>query len=90
MFVLLKLTAFGLIVAAADTTDPVQIVNYANKATGLVVLVVIVFGAIKGWWVPGYQYKKIVQERDQFLDLALKSQETSSRALDAAEKVISK
>lgn len=86
LFGILKLTTLGLLFAAADTGQ--DWFSYANRVTGFVILVGIAIGAYRGWWVPGWRYKEIKDERDKLLDLALKSQETSHRALNTAEKVI--
>lgn len=85
------LAGFGILeglVYAADEAAPLDIINYADKITGIAVLIVIAYGAIKQWWVPGREYRRIVQERDRLLDLVLKSQEVGQRALETVEKVI--
>lgn len=88
---MIKLAAvFYATIAAGATSSPDDIYNYANKTTGIVLLVVIVYGAIKEWWVTGRQYKRIVTERDQLLDLLLKQQEITQKGLETAEKVIKK
>lgn len=82
---MLKLMPLALAVGEA----PIDFLNLADKATGIVLLVVIGFGAYKRWWVPGTQYREIVNERDKLLDIVLKSQSIGTRALETAEKVIS-
>lgn len=85
---MIRLAAVFYSIAASSPSSPDELYNYANKTTGIVLLVIIVYGAIKEWWVTGRQYKRIVVERDQLLDLLLKQQEITQKGLETAEKVI--
>jgi len=79
---------FAFLSAASDEVSTYY--KYADKLTTVVILVFVVVGAYRGWWVPGPHYKRILNERDKLLDLALASQEVGHKALNAVEKVMDK
>jgi hypothetical protein len=42
-----------------------DVIDYTNKITVGVLLVVIVIGAYREWWVTGKQYHRVVAELDR-------------------------
>ena len=49
-------------------------------------LIVILMGGAKGWWVFGRQYEDVVKQRDRLLEIALEAAETANRAASVAEQ----
>ena len=45
----------------------------------------ITFAFIKGWIVPGHTYQDIIQDRDDWKEMALSGANAAERALDMAE-----
>ena len=68
----------------ADPSNPTDLISYISRATGPVIMAVIIVGAIQEWWVPGRQHRRVVEQRDALLELALRSQEVGERALNVA------
>jgi hypothetical protein len=87
MWIWMKFTFIGFVIAASDPAAN-DLLHYADKLSVIAILFLIGFGAYKEWWVPGPRYNRIVKERDQLLDLALKNATLAQRGIDTAEKVI--
>lgn len=65
----------------ADLTF-LQLYDYANKATIPVILVFLIYGGYKGWWVFGWQYKdicdrffKMEEEKNAWRETALRGKD---------------
>lgn len=73
------------LLAADPGTD---FISLLSRASGPVILAVLVFGAIKNqpWWVPGTTHREVVKQRDELLALALKSTQTTERVVTLAEE----
>lgn len=56
------------------------ILDFIQKGGTISVLVIVLVGALRGWWVPGYLYKELQRERDAWRDIA-------TRGLNVAELV---
>lgn len=72
----------AVVLAASPDGD---LLTSLRDASGPTVLAVIVIGAIREWWVPGATHRRIVRERDDLLQLALRSTHTLDRAVSIAE-----
>lgn len=59
--------------------EPNSVLEILDAAGTIGLLVVIVFGALKGWWVPGWAYKNALREIEQWKDLALTGTEIAER-----------
>lgn len=65
-------------------------VSDALGPSGLLVflLVVVVWGGVKRWWVFGWIHEEVREERDMFRDMALRSLETAEHSAKVAEHVV--
>lgn len=75
----------------ASETTAIDIFEYANKASILVVLIFIIYSGYKKWWVFGWQYKEMVQaflemreEKNAWRETALKGKDI---AIDAFKEL---
>lgn len=50
-------------------------------------LVVLMYGGIKRWWVYGWQYSEMVADRDQWKEMALRGTELAERATNTVAAV---
>lgn len=57
-------------VVFADVQDPVTIVQTGGVVG---VLLVILWGGVRKWWVFGWRYTELEKERDEWKALALRS-----------------
>jgi hypothetical protein len=65
-----------------------DIIYILSRGSGPAVLSVIVVGAIREWWVPGATHRRMVDERNELLRLAIRSQKTTERTVRIAEQAI--
>ncbi len=72
----------------AQVAPPVDFFTLLSDASGPLLMAVIIWGAIKEWWVPGVTHRRTVQERDQLLKLAVRGTNVLDKTLSAAESVI--
>lgn len=56
-----------------------------GPAGALIVLLLALVGSIKGWWVPGWQYRDVVRDRDRWMDTALRGLEVADRTTTVIE-----
>ena len=72
----------AFVLASLAAGDPTS--DWLDKVLGpggaLVLALVVIFGAIRKWWVPGWVYADVVRERDMYREMALKG-------VSAAEKL---
>jgi hypothetical protein len=61
-----------------------ELLEWINAGGVVGLLVVIVAGALRGWWIPGKTHDRVIAERDRLLELAL----ASTSATEAAAKVM--
>lgn len=61
----------------------------ADNIGTFVLLIVIVWGAIKEWWVPGVTHRRMVDERNELLRLALKGTRVAEKTVQAVETIAS-
>lgn len=64
-------------------TDWFQVVTQGGSVA---VLAVASYGFFRGWWVPGWVYRSVKRERDEFLEMALRGSGQSERALTLARR----
>ena len=46
-----------------------QVFDYASKLTVTAMLIVVIVGGYRKWWVWGYQWRDMKAERDEYRDL---------------------
>lgn len=59
----------------------------ADQSPALAILLIIVFGAFKQWWVSGIQYRQILKERDELRDILFRQFRLTTAALEAGEEI---
>lgn len=69
------------VVGVASAAERLGIVGILVAA-----LVLLTVGAAKGMWVPGYQYRAVVAERDRLLELLLRNGGVADKALTLASE----
>ena len=42
-----------------------------NQGGGAAFMFVAIVGALRGWWVPGYLYRRLQEDYDRLMELAL-------------------
>lgn len=70
--------------AGEPTTDIIALIS---DASGPLLMAVIIWGAIKEWWVPGRSHRRIVDERDKLLELAIRGTRVVEKSVQAAETI---
>ncbi len=65
--------------------DLAQILNIINNFGVVGLLVLILAGGMRRWWVWGWTYDDIVAERDTWKDLALSGTSLAERAVNLAD-----
>lgn len=76
------------ILRSNKVTNLPEIVQVISN-TGLVgLLIIIVWGGAKGWWVYGREYKEMKQDRDEWKEAALSGTTIAERAIDTASNVV--
>lgn len=63
-----------------------EILSYANDLTIVAVLVVIIYGGHKRWWVFGWQYTESERRSNEWRELALNGTRAARQAVDLASK----
>jgi hypothetical protein len=61
------------------------ILRLIRDGGAVVTLIGILYGGYRGWWVWGYQYKEVKQDRDEWKSFALASGNLARRAVTIAE-----
>lgn len=61
-----------------------EIVMIADRGGVLALLVVIIWGGIRGWYVWRWQYKELEQDRDWWRSTAMRSVQITEAAVDQA------
>lgn len=59
------------------------ILDLANKLTVGAALLVAVIGVLRRWWVPGWLYRDVVRDRDEWKAIAMRSAHLAERAIEA-------
>jgi hypothetical protein len=59
-----------------------ELLEWIDAGGTIGLLVAIVAGAVRGWWIPGRLYERTVTERDRLLELAIRSTSAASSATD--------
>lgn len=49
-------------------------------------LVLALVGVVRGWWVPGYQYRDLKREVAEWKHLALRSTDIATHAVEVAKQ----
>lgn len=53
--------------------DPVSLYNAVQTGGVVAVLLILIVGGIKKWWVFGWQYREIEKSNARWMELALRS-----------------
>lgn len=69
-----------------DTISLKDILNFASDAGVIGLLVFVLVGGAKKWWVWGWSYEELVKDRDEWKELALSGTNLAERAVDLAAK----
>jgi hypothetical protein len=73
--------AYAVVMAAGDPTA-----DWLGRATGPVVLALVVLALLRGTLVTGREADALRAERDKALDLVYKQAEVTQRALEVSER----
>lgn len=63
-------------------SDYADILKYLNSAGVLGVLILAIIGGYRRWWVYGWLYKQMEQERDDWRNLALHGTKIAEQTVD--------
>jgi hypothetical protein len=66
-------------------TELAAIGELAKNVTVIVLLLVIVYGGQKEWWVYGREYRRIIKELEEWRDLALTNLGVADKAVGAGK-----
>ena len=61
--------------------------SWAERASIISMLLVIVIAVVKGYWVPGYEYRHRVEERDKAIASLATSVETAKVLAESNERL---
>ena len=61
---------------------PEQFLDYASRGGVVSLLLAIVVGNLRGWWVSGKTYNELKADRDQWKTFALRSRDLARLATD--------
>ena len=67
---------------------PQEILEYIRSAGITGILILIIVGGWRRWWVWGWHYQQIEKERDEWKSLAIGGTHLSERAVRAAQEVV--
>lgn len=67
--------------------DPTVLRTFLDLGISGLLLVAII-GGFRGWYVWKWQWDRLVQDRDEWKALALKSLDTTERGVAVAERVV--
>lgn len=63
-----------------------QVLSTLRDAGVIGLLVMIILGGYKKWWVWGYLYEEAKKEADEWKEIALKGTELADRMVDISKK----
>jgi hypothetical protein len=63
-----------------------EILKTVGDAGVLGLLILILYGLTKKWWVVGWAYEEVRKERDEWKELALSGTRAAERAVDLAQQ----
>lgn len=62
--------------------NPTTLYNLIQLGGVVAVLLIVIFGFMKKWWVPGWQYKAMEESNAKWMELALRSANLSESLAD--------
>lgn len=70
--------------------DELNFLDYVSKAGVVVLLVVILYGGFKQepWWVFGWQYRAVVEEKEEWKEVAKKAAHIGESAAVVGEHLV--
>ena len=66
--------------------DITALYELINKGGVVALLLIIVVAGIKRYWVPGWLYRQILKERDEWKQLALRGSSLATRIINEKER----
>jgi hypothetical protein len=63
-----------------------ELLSVISDGGVLGLLIMILFGLVKRWWVVGWVYEDCAKERDEWKDLALSGTRAAEQAVTLAQK----
>lgn len=74
-----------MIIAASES---MTFLDYVSRGGVIVLLVLILYGGWKKWWVFGWQYRECVDEKNEWKFAALKSTHIAESAAVVGEHLV--
>jgi hypothetical protein len=74
-------------VLAAATDSPTNWLQFVRDGGVIGLLIVIVIGNLRQWWVPNWVYQDAVRDRDEWKQLALSGTAIAEKSANALEHV---
>jgi hypothetical protein len=71
-----------------ESEPTLTIIDYVSKGGIVVFLLLAIYGGIKRWWVFGWLYKDMVDERNEWRSLALDNQSLVNTTASIGERLI--
>lgn len=71
-----------------QTANELELIPLISDLTAPALMAIIIWGAIKEWWVPGKTHRRMVAERDELLRLALRGTTITKKTVEAAETFV--
>lgn len=69
-------------------TDSMTFLDYVSRAGVVVILIIILYGGWKKWWVFGWQYRECVDEKNEWKQAALRSTHIGEAVVAATEHLV--
>lgn len=63
-----------------------QVITTVRDAGAIGILVMILLGGYKKWWVWGYMYESAIKERNEWRNIALRGTELADRIVEVTTK----
>lgn len=77
-----------LYLAPLAASEEINLLDYVSRAGVVVMLVLILYGGWRKWWVFGWQYRDCVEEKNEWKAVALKSTHIADAAATAGEHLV--
>ena len=65
-----------------DLTGLKPLLDFLNALSVGSLLFIIIVGLLRVWWVPGWLYRDLVRDRDEWKSIALRGAHLAERALE--------
>lgn len=71
--------------AVQDSAIPHWLTEIVSELGVVGILLIILWGLRQRWWVMGWQYEDLVEDRDEWKDMALNAMTVAGKATSTAE-----